>query len=78
MAVAEMYMLLSQFRRQHFVEGSRPSLSTLRRLVVKGELPGRRFGGQWYIDYAAYISVGDSLISKVLHSQGGEHVPASP
>lgn len=72
------YMLLSQFRCQHFVEGSQPSLSTLRRLVVKGELPGRRFGGQWYIDYAAYIGDSDPLVSKVLLSQAGKHVPASP
>ncbi len=71
-------MLLSQFARQHFVEGSRPSLSTLRRLVVKGDLPGRRFGGHWYVDYSAYLANGDPLVTKVLNEQGCDHVSASP
>lgn len=73
-----MYMLLSQFARQHFVEGSRPSLSTLRRLVAKGELPGRRIGNQWYVDYSAYLADGDPLVAKVLSAQGNNHVSASP
>lgn len=78
MASTGTYMRLSQFAKQHFVEGSRPSLSTLRRLVEKGELPGRRFGEHYYVDYSAYLANGDPLVAKVLNAQGGDHVPSAP
>ncbi|MHB8425148.1 MAG: hypothetical protein ACYDB9_08355 [Gammaproteobacteria bacterium] len=66
MASTGTYMRLSQFAKQHFVEGSRPSLSTLRRLVEKGELPGRRFGEHYYVDYSAYLANGNPLVDKIV------------
>lgn len=64
-----MFMLLSEFSRRHFSEGSRPSLSTLRRWIERGLLPGRRFGTQYYVDYSLYRAQGDELVEKVLNDE---------
>lgn len=61
-----MFMLLSQFAKRQFMEGSRPSLSTLRRWIAKGYLPGRWVAGHYYVDYAEFVANGNQLIAKVL------------
>jgi hypothetical protein len=64
-----MLMLASQFARQYFTEGSRPSRSTLARWIERGDLPGRRIGSNHYVDVAQFRAVGDKLVLKVLRDE---------
>ena len=41
---------LAKYREERFVEGSRPSVSTLRRWIENGKLPGKKIGGQTYVE----------------------------
>lgn len=40
---------LSQYRKQYFVEGSEPSLRTLKRWIVSGEIKGEILNGHYYV-----------------------------
>ena len=63
-----MLMLASQFAKQHFVNGSRPSASTLRRWIDDGVLPGCRIGNNYYVDMQRYSAANDQLVQKVLEN----------
>jgi len=41
---------ISQFRDDAFEEGSKPQIRTIINWIEAGELYGRKFGGQWYVD----------------------------
>lgn len=61
-----MFMLASQFAKQHFTDDSRPSIRTVQRWIEKGDLPGRRIGGRYYVDTLTFAAKGDELVMKVL------------
>ena len=44
------YMLVSEYRKKRFTPKSRPSEKTIKRWIVKGDLPGRKVGGLFYVD----------------------------
>jgi len=41
---------ISQFREDAFEEGSKPQIRTIIGWIESGELYGRKFGNQWYVD----------------------------
>lgn len=64
---------IDAWRLKHFVdEASRPHELTVRRWLrnyISGKtpaIPGRKVGGDWYIDEAAWLAEGDALVEKVL------------
>ncbi len=58
-------MKLSQYRQKQFVEGSRPTISTLKRWIDKGEIDGERIGGNYYVRVGEIKPV-NHLVTKVL------------
>lgn len=42
-------MKISQYRQEHFVEGSRPALNTLKKWIDNGDLEGKVIGGNYYV-----------------------------
>ncbi|ULQ45457.1 helix-turn-helix domain-containing protein [Flagellatimonas centrodinii] len=61
-----MYLTLEDFKRRFFGDGKHPSLSTLRRLADKGEIPNRRLGKRYYVDVVAFEADGDPILEKVM------------
>lgn len=64
--MAEKLMTVRAWREKYFVEGSAPSELTVRRWLASGEVPGRKIGGNWYVDEHAYLANGDELVRQVL------------
>ena len=64
---------LSAFQADHFEPGSAPDAKTLKSDIDKGNLPGRKIGGKYYIDMAQYEAItdknptGNPLVNKVLN-----------
>jgi hypothetical protein len=58
-------MKLSQYRQKHFVEGSRPTLRTLKRWIVDGEIEGEVIGSNYYVRVGEIKPV-NHLVTKVL------------
>lgn len=61
-----MYVTLEEFKTKYFGESKHPSLSTLRRLADKGEIPNRRLGKRYFVDVAAFEADGNPVLEKVL------------
>lgn len=59
-------MRATQFTELMFCEGSRPSLTSVRKWIEEGALPGRRIGRQYFVDYPAFIAGGDDLLARIL------------
>ena len=57
---------IPKWQEKHFAEGSAPDDVTIRRWLRDGKLPGRKIGGLWYIDDAAWLADGDALVERVL------------
>lgn len=62
---------LEVFREGYFGEGSRPAMSTLRRWVDNGDIPGKRIGSSYFVDEAGWLTQNtpandDPLVAKVL------------
>lgn len=57
---------IEQFRLKHFDEKSRPAPLTVQRWLRTDKLPGRKIGGTWYVDEAAWLANGDPLVEQVL------------
>lgn len=51
---------------KHFDKGGAPEEVTVRRWLREGVLPGRKIGGLWFIDEAAWLADGDDLVQRVL------------
>lgn len=51
---------------RHFDEECRPAEITIRRLLRDGKLPGRKVGGQWFVDEHAWLAGDDELVLRVL------------
>ena len=65
----EKLIKISQFQKQHFVPGSAPDAKTLRKCIDDGSLPGRKIGGNYFIDMAKYeASTGNSLADKIMEA----------
>ncbi|MBB1485830.1 helix-turn-helix domain-containing protein [Oceanospirillum sediminis] len=59
-------MPLHQWVEERFI-GDPPTMCTLRRLCVNGELPAKKIGRKWYIDVEAEVNyTGDELADNVL------------
>lgn len=64
-----MKVKLSVFREVEFAEGSRPSLSTLRRWIDAKELPGgEKLGKHYFVEMDVYRARGNPLVLKVLRA----------
>lgn len=51
---------------KYFDEDSRPPEITLLRWLRSGKIPGRKVGGNWYVDEHAWLADGDDLVRRVL------------
>jgi len=64
---------LSAFQAEHFEPGSAPDVKTLKSDIDKGDLPGRKIGGKYFVDMAKYEAAtdenptGNPLVNKVLN-----------
>lgn len=61
-----MYLTLEEFKERFFGDSKHPSLSTLRRLADKGEIPNRRLGKRYFVDVTAFEADGNPVLEKVL------------
>jgi len=59
-------MTVAAWLNKHFDEDSRPAELTVQRLLREGKVPGRKVGGKWFIDEAAWLADGDDLVQQVL------------
>lgn len=59
-------MKLSQYRQKQFVDGSRPTMRTLKRWIETGEIDGERIGGNYYVRVGEIKPV-NHLVAKVLN-----------
>lgn len=59
-------MTVREWRERYFSEASAPAELTVRRWLQNGDVPGRKIGGNWYVDEAAWLAGGDELVAKVL------------
>lgn len=59
-------MKVSQYRREHFAEGSRPSVNTIKKWVDNGEVYGKVIGGMYYVDPDKIVTA-NPLVDKVLN-----------
>lgn len=58
---------ISKFREEHFEKGSAPSAKTVIKCINEGSLPGRKIGGDYYIDMVRYEkTTGNPLVDKIL------------
>lgn len=61
-------MKLSTFREQCFADGDAPTVATLKRLIVDGELAGLKLGGQYYVDASKFEAPKNDLVASVLRA----------
>lgn len=58
----------SVFRTKYFQDSSAPAVSTIRRWIDSGDLPGERIGNSYYIDENRLNMTGNPLVDSVLAS----------
>lgn len=56
------------FLERHFDPACAPSEFTVRRLLRESKLPGRKVGGEWYVDEHLWLADGDPLVERVLEA----------
>lgn len=61
-----MFITLEEFKVRYFGDSKHPSLSTLRRLADKGDIPTRRLGKRYFVDSVAFEADGNPVLEKVL------------
>ncbi|WP_020682335.1 DNA-binding protein [Marinobacterium rhizophilum] len=59
-------MKASKYRENFFCDGSKPALSTIRRWIDNGDLPGERIGGVYYVNIGQLSTTGNPLVDSVL------------
>ena len=59
---------IEQFVSDAFAEGSRPTTATVRRWIESGDVPGRRIGKLFFVDYASWQSRSNPIASRILNS----------
>jgi hypothetical protein len=57
---------LAKFRAEYFVEGSAPTMATLRKGIESGTIPGKKIGGEYYVDVQSLHKTGNALVDQVL------------
>ena len=58
-------MPISEWRKFRFTHP--PSLSTIKRWCEQGQLPSKKIGGTWYIDYQKELKqTGDESVDSIL------------
>lgn len=57
---------IPRFLKQYFEPGSEPCARTVRRGIERGDIPGRKVGGQWFVDLHLFESGNDPLVARVL------------
>ena len=62
------FVKLSVFIKTQFAEGHAPSRKTLKSLIQKNELSGKKIGRDYYIDLQKFNLTGNSLVDSVLHA----------
>lgn len=62
------FVKLSVFMDTQFAKGHAPSRKTLKSLIEKAELPGKKIGRDYYIDLQKFNLTGDSLVDSVLQA----------
>jgi hypothetical protein len=55
---------------KYFAAESRPAEITLQRWLRQGKVPGRKVGGNWYVDEHAWLAGDDELVRRVLDEAG--------
>jgi len=63
---------IPKFQRRYFEPGSEPCARTVRRGIERGDIPGRKVGGQWFVDLHLFEAAGDPLVARVLGSDDNE------
>jgi hypothetical protein len=53
---------------KYFDEASRPAEITVQRWLRDGKVPGRKVGGQWFVDVHAWLAEDDELVKRVLEA----------
>ena len=64
-------MLLISVRawsEKYFAPESRPAEITLMSWLRNGKIPGRKVGGNWYVDEHTWLTDADELVLRVLRS----------
>lgn len=60
-------MKAAKYREEYFHESSRPAVSTIRRWINNGDLPGTVIGNVYYVDISLTEKMtGNDLADKVL------------
>lgn len=60
------YIAIEEFKDRYFAQSKYPSLSTIRRLCEKQELPGRKIGKCWFLDVEKFEANGNPLLYKII------------
>jgi hypothetical protein len=60
-------MTIREWREASFTPASRPAVNTIRLWLEKGELPGRKIGGNWYVAEREK-ALDNPLVKKVLNT----------
>jgi hypothetical protein len=58
----------SAWRAKYFAEDGRPAEITVLRWLRDGKVPGRKVGGQWFVDEHAWLAEDDELVKRVLEA----------
>lgn len=60
------WMTITEYQT-HFTEKSRPSRNTVKSWVERGDLVGKKMGGQWYVNPdVASVATDNELVLRVL------------
>lgn len=61
------WMTISEYQETHFTKRSMPSRNTVKSWIVRGDLAGKKMGGQWYVDPdVASVATDNELVLRVL------------
>ena len=63
------FMTPEEFKKAYFGTAKRPSTSSIRRWLINGDLPGRRFGQSLFVDIVAFEANGNCLVEKILRHE---------
>ena len=62
---------IEKFQKRYFEAGSEPCARTVRRGIERGDIPGRKIGGTWYVDLHLFEATDDPLVARVLSGDDG-------
>lgn len=62
-----MKLKISQYIQREFAPGSEPDRRTIIAMIQRGELAGRKIGGQWFVE-EQQSSTGNEIADSILRS----------